>query len=121
MPTSLILVYGRDARLLETRSWVLEQAGYGVVSAMWWNEAEALARSEPLDLAVLCHSLSAEETQAALVALRRLRPKMQRLVLTVGATAITDGQQEAVLSAYDGPRKLLEAVAQLTHGQDAPQ
>ena len=120
MPTSLILVYGRDQRLLETRSWVLEQAGYGVVSAMRWNKAETLASSEPLDLAVLCHSLSTEETQAALAALRQLRPKVQRLVLTVGTTAITDGQQEAVLSAYDGPRKLLEAVERLSHG-DAPQ
>lgn len=121
MSMSSILVYGRDQRLLETRSWVLERAGYRVVLATHLPEAEALAKTETVEVAVLCHSLTAEESRAALLAFRRLRPETQRLVLTVGATAVTDGQQEAVVSAYDGPRRLLEMVARLVRGQEAPQ
>lgn len=118
---SSILVYGRDQRLLETRSWVLERAGYRVVLAMELSEAEALVKTEPVEVAVLCHSLTTEESRAALAAVRRLRPNVRRLVLTVGATAVTDGEQDAVLSAYDGPRKLLEVVERLTREHDAPQ
>ena len=121
MPDSIILVYGRDQRLLETRSWVLEQAGYRVVQAMTLAEAEALAEIDAVDVAVLCHSLSAEECQAALTSLRRLRPHIERLVLTVNATAVSDGEQEAVLSAYEGPRRLLEEVSRLAERQEARQ
>lgn len=121
MSMSSILVYGRDQRLLETRSWVLERAGYRVVLATDLAEAERLAKAEALEVAVLCHSLTAEESRAALTAFRRLRPEMRRLVMTVGVTAVADGQQEAVLSAYDGPRRLLEAVERLTREHVAPQ
>ena len=116
-----ILVLGRDQRLLETRSWVLEQAGYRVVQATELAEAEALTKAEPVTVAVLCHTLSVEECRAALEALPRLRPRIQRLVMTASATDVTDGEQEAVLSAYDGPRRLLETVGRLASEQDAPQ
>ena len=121
MHNSLILGYGRDQRLLETRSWVLEQAGYRVVQAMTLAEVEALAEIDAVAVAMLCHSLSAEESQAALTSLRRLRPDIQRLVLTVNATAVSDGEQEAVLSAYEGPRRLLEEVARMAQRQEARQ
>lgn len=117
---SSILVYGRDQRLLETRSWVLERAGYRVVLALNLAEAEGLARTEPVEVAVLCHSLTANESRAAMVALRRLRPEVRGLVLTVGADVV-DGEQEAVMNIYGGPRKLLETVNQLARGQDAPE
>ena len=122
MSTSSILVYGRDQRLLETRSWVLERAGYRVVQATDLAGAEAHARAEPLGVAVICHTLSTEECRAALSSLRQLQPEARRLVMTAGTTAASDGQQqEAMLSSYDGPRGLLEAVGRLADGQDAPQ
>ena len=67
MLNPLVLVYGHDQRLLETRSWVLEQAGYRTAQAMTLAEAEALAKMNVVEVAVLCHSLSAEESQGALV------------------------------------------------------
>lgn len=121
MSTSPILVYGRDQRLLQTRSWVLEHAGYRVLQAADLREAEAQAKAEPLGVAVICHTLSAEECRAALRMLRRLRPEVQRLVMTASATTVSDGQQEAVLSAYDGPLGLLKTVGRLAGGQDARQ
>ena len=121
MPNPLILVYGRDQRLLETRSWVLEQAGYRTVQAMTLAGAEGLAKMNAAEVAVLCHSLSAEESRGALASLRRLRPEVQRLVLTVNATAVSDGAQEAVLSAYEGPRQLLDEVARLVQRREARQ
>lgn len=116
-----ILVYGRDQRLLETRSWVLEHAGYRVFQAADLQEAETRAEAEPLDVAVICHTLSAEECRAALRMLRRLRPEVQRLVMTASATAAQEGQQEAVLSAYEGPLGLLKTVGRLAGVQDAQQ
>lgn len=121
MCLSSILVYGHDQRLLETRSWVLELAGYRVVQAKNLAEAEARARAEPLDAAVICHTLNAEECREALELLRRLRPETQRLVMTTNSTSVSDGQQEAVVSGYDGPVRLLQEVARLVRGRNTRQ
>lgn len=121
MPMPSILNVGRDQRLLETRSWVLEHAGYRVVRATDLAEVEARLKAELLDVVVVCHTLSAEECRVALQLARRLRPAIQRLVMTASATAVSDGQQEAVLSAYDGPIALVRAVARVAQLGEARQ
>ena len=115
-----ILVYGRDQRLLKTRSWVLEQAGFPVASVTGLADAEQVLQRHPVRVVVLCHTLSAEERLAALIASRRLRPGVQRMVMTADALTIPDEGQEETLSAYDGPRRLITAVQRMVDRHDAP-
>ena len=113
MTPSPILVYGRDARLLETRSWVLQQAGFRVLCVMDLAEMEALVLTEPVRVLVLCHTLSEAERVDALRASARLRPTVQRMVMTANALTVPDEGQEETLSVYDGPRKLIQSVERL--------
>ncbi len=118
--SSSILVYGRDQRLLETRSWVLEQAGFHVQTAMALGEAEQVMGNEPVEVVVLCHTLSSSERVEALAAARRLRPGVQRMVMTADALTLPEDGQEETLSVYDGPRQLIRSVQQLAMRYAAP-
>ncbi|MGI4828914.1 MAG: hypothetical protein ACRYFU_12100, partial [Janthinobacterium lividum] len=80
-PTS-ILVYGRDPSLLDTRRWVLERAGYRVLTAQTLAEARHLAATEPVSVLLLCHGLSAQDCEDALAVADIIRPEMRRLLIT---------------------------------------
>ena len=111
LPT--ILVYGRDHRLLETRGWVLEQAGYRVLTALTLAEVERIAASESIDLLLLCHSLSVEDSEKALIAVSATHPEMKRLLMTANTPLCPIGENDRVLSAFDGPKALAAAVYEL--------
>ncbi len=108
-----ILVYGRDHRLLETRSWVLEQAGYRVLTALTLTEAERIAEIESVGLLLLCHSLSVEDYVNALTAVSTIHPEMKRLLMTANTPLCPLGPDDRVLSAFDGPGALVAAVQEL--------
>ena len=121
MASTLILVYGRDQRLLETRSWVLQQAGFTVTTVMRLEEAELIVAAKPVRVAVLCHTLSREERVLALLAMGRLRPGIKRMVMTADSLVVPDEGQEETLSAFEGPRQLILAVERLAIPDDAPE
>ena len=108
-----ILVYGRDPRLLETRRWVLEKAGYRVFIAQTLTGAEDIATTEPISLLVLCHSLTVVDCQNALAAFDKVKPDMKRLLITANTPLCAHGPQDRVLSAFDGPTGLLAAVSEM--------
>ena len=108
----LILIYGRDAHLLDTRCWVLEQAGYRVLSVSDLSEAQQAAEVEEARVLILCHSLSRADCQAAVEMAEAVAPQMKVLTLTAGKAAYT----EPSLSAFDGPRRLIEEVGKLCAG-----
>lgn len=105
-----ILVYGRDASLLDTRSWVLERAGYRVLTALSLVEAERIAAVEPISLFLLCHSLSVEDCENALTAASTIQPEMKRLLMTANTPLPSLDPNDRVISAFDGPKKLVAAV-----------
>ena len=108
-----ILVYGRDHRLLETRGWVLEQAGYRVLTALTLAEAERIAEIETVGLLLLCHSLSVEDYEKALTAVSTIHPDIKRLLMTANTPLCPLSPDDRVLSAFDGPRALVAAVHEL--------
>jgi DNA-binding NtrC family response regulator len=108
-----ILVYGRDEVLLGTRTMILENAGFRVQSAINYADAEAMIMSGNVSLVVLCHSLTPEDCEAIFKLVSGRNPSVSTLVLTAGASRCSERPPTAILSAFDGPRKLVEAVHKL--------
>jgi len=108
-----VLVYGRDAHLIDTRRWVLEHAGIRATTATEWQDAQRILTAEPIDLFILCHTLSPEESDHAIATAHALRPAMKLLVLTANTPLGSLGRHEKVISAFSGPRTLVAAVETL--------
>ena len=108
----LILIYGRDAHLLDTRGWVLEQAGYRVLRVSSLFQAQQAAEFEDARVLILCHSLSGADCQAAVEMAEAVATQTIVLTLTAGKAAYT----EPSMSAFDGPRRLIEEVGKLCAG-----
>ena len=67
MPPFRILSFGRDSSLLESRATVLSSAGYEVTSVRALPDLVRELDMEYSDAIVLCHSLTENETHAALL------------------------------------------------------
>jgi CheY-like chemotaxis protein len=63
MPHTLVLAIGRDAVLLETRSQVLQAAGYTVIPERSLKKAVARFRDGDFDLVLLCHSIPTQDRE----------------------------------------------------------
>jgi DNA-binding response OmpR family regulator len=114
-----ILVYGHEARLLETRRWVLEKAGFGVQVTMELQELERLTVNQGPDLLILCHTLSVNDCGEVLQRARELRPEMKVLLLTKHFPVSPEGAEVEVLSAFIGPKVLLATVEKVLCGAKA--
>ncbi len=111
--SACILVYGSDDVLLGTRTMVLEKAGYKVFSARETSDLQEILLGRSISLLVLCHSLSSEKCEAAIEFAESRHPVIRCLVLTAGNSPCSERAHDAVLSAFDGPRKLVETVQNL--------
>ena len=109
MPAASILVYGHEARLLVTRRWVLEKAGFAVHATT--DLREAMERVEQgTALLILCHTLSGEDSKRVLAEARGRRPETKVLILTTHRPVEREDDGVEILSAFIGPRVLLAAV-----------
>jgi CheY-like chemotaxis protein len=63
MPHTLVLAVGHDPVLLETRSQVLQGAGYTVIPELSLKKAVARFPEEDFDLVLLCHSIPADDRE----------------------------------------------------------
>jgi|SRR6187402_1503862 len=108
-----VLIYGRDTRLLKTRTWVLEQAGFKVFTTS--NPEEATERIEVslFDLFILCHTLSVTECTDILASAHALRPEMKMLILSNSRSAC-ESKDDPILRVFASPVALLTAVRGLT-------
>jgi len=111
--SAAVLIYGRDHRLLETRRWVLERAGLTVRTTVELSDIEEILASQTIDLFILCHTLSPEESDVVLAKAHTLRPDMKYLVLTANTPLGSLGSREEFVSAFEGPRTLLAVVERL--------
>ena len=85
-PMSSILIYGRDKLLLQTRSWVLEQAGYQVHTTIEEADAARQLRSQPVGVFILCHTLTPDQCTDLLANAHAHRPEVKTLVLAPRAS-----------------------------------
>ena len=115
--TLSILMYGRDAQLLETRRMVLETSGHKVRTTMDLSEIDRIAAFQNFDLLILCHSLSMEQCGRALALAHSRWPSVESLILTAGAAGCTTPLTERVLDAMQGPAKLISTVGQIAKSE----
>ena len=106
-----ILLFGDDTRLVETRAWVFESAGYRTCSTLELKTLETIASREQIDLFILCDSLVPKMRHRAIELIDSKWPSAQRLVLTP-ADALLD-LDETTFPAIEGPRKLIETIHNL--------
>ena len=66
----VILAVGKDPMVLNTRSLILRSAGYIVKSSTSIDEAAALTREVDADMVLLCHSISVQERDWVIRAIR---------------------------------------------------
>ena len=111
--TASILLYGRDARLVETRSWVLEKEGFSVFSAFSLTDLQKTAAEQQVDLFLLCDSLDIELRSSALSLIHSNWPDAKRLVLAPASLPAGTELTEKVFPAMEGPGKLVEAIRTL--------
>ncbi len=115
MPNSaLILVYGSDLRLMETRRWVLEKADFEVLTALNFTDVCQILSAENVDLFILCHTLSAKDRDTVLSFAHSARPEMKVLVMDGITSGFRAGINGTVLSAFANPRFLISTVRKMT-------
>ena len=110
---STILIYGRDASLIETRRWVLEHAQCQVLTTFDLAGLNEAIRSQHIDLFILCHSLTRVEAESALSVAHLLRPEMKNLVMTAEPAIWPEFSQDTILTAFVDPQTLISTTTKL--------
>jgi DNA-binding NtrC family response regulator len=113
MDQPVILIFGRDSTLLETRGWILERTGALILSAASLLETEQIAAQYSISLLVICHSVSQEDCEHLLTAINQIQPNVKKLLMTANTSLGPLGQEERTLSAFAGPAALLDTVQTL--------
>lgn len=108
-----ILLYGANARLLETRRMVLEKSGFQVYATTQLRELEKLMSAVPFELFIVGHTLSSEQRANGLTAARTLRPEMKILLLVEDSSVHYEQRNYDVLSYPDGPKALIAAARKI--------
>jgi CheY-like chemotaxis protein len=111
-----ILLFGKDAMLLQTRRWLLERSGYVVRTASDLTELDRMSAEGPVDLLILCHSLSVEEAALAEAVVSSRYARVKILALVIGTSRRGDALHAATVATNEGPAGLLLRVESLTSG-----
>ena len=108
-----ILIYGRDASLIETRRWVLEHELCQVLTTLTLAAVNEALRSQHIDLFILCHSLTRAEAESALSLAHLLRPDIKNLVMTAEPAIWPEFAQDTILTAFVDPQTLIATTTRL--------
>ena len=110
MPHTLVLAVGHDPVLLETRSQVLQAAGYTVVSELSLKKAVARYLEGDFDLVLLCHSIPAKNREL-LTKLLREHTSCTPIVSVSSSLSALDSFADATIG--NDPKELLVGLREL--------
>jgi hypothetical protein len=116
-----VLIYGKDERLLDTRSMILEKCGYRVRVALKLSDIASVGIAEDLRLLIFCHTVSLEECGRAIALCQVRWPAARTLFLSVGGMACETSLSSEVLDALDGPAKLISTVGRIIASEHVSQ
>lgn len=108
-----ILLYGRDAHLLELRKWFLHSLGYRVYTAMTLAEFSAIPASPQISLITLCHTLSERECPAVIASASARWPEIKSLTLPRDVLRSASAVRDKTMHPIDAPTHLLTRVGEL--------
>lgn len=112
-PLPPIVVFGRDPGLLKTRRWVLEHAGFAVLTASDLADTERLILAERPDLLILCHSVPPEQCREAVALVHAALAPIKIIVMSAGTETCPVGEQDEAVSSFAGPRALVAVVERM--------
>lgn len=112
MPYVIILAVGYDPLVLETRSRVLQSAGYLVTSVLSSKQAIAQFLEGDFDLVVLCHSIPEKERQRLVSVIREHSSRTPIIFISSGL-----GQRDpsADVTIESDPKDLLSGLRAVLH------
>lgn len=109
---SVLLHFGHDGLLSETRALVLEEAGYEVVLAHSGKDALTVLRNRSVAVVLVCHSVPPDEAQAVLAEMKRLRPQVPIVVVHVGGLTQPERRYaDGFVDGLRGPDHLLARIS----------
>ena len=108
-----VLIYGHDARTLESRKWVLQSCGYRALSVRSIAALNRVPLTPPIDLLVLCHTLTAKECENAIAHANLRWPNVKELILVRHNAREVSPVPANVHQALDAKDPLLSMVGQL--------
>jgi DNA-binding response OmpR family regulator len=106
-PPSILSVSSYQS-LLQTREWVLKQAGFDVISARNFTEAISHCRNRAFNVVIMCDSLPLQQKQVLIDAARKHR-HTHVIALFMRGDRLLAGVDYA-LEALQGPEKLIEII-----------
>jgi hypothetical protein len=117
----MILLLGQDARLVQTRGWVLEKSGFRICTTLLLDEIKELAERETIDLFLLCDSLLPKSRMQALAMIHTYWPRAKRIVLSPTSSSGEFEFADVVFPAAEGPRKLVAMIHNLMTSGVSPE
>jgi hypothetical protein len=108
-----IVLFGHDARILDSRKWALHGLGYRVLSVMNLADLDRVPATPAIDLLVLCHTLSAKESAQAVAQASARWPAIKKLALVRDPAKRPSRIMGQVRQTLDGPARLLATVSEL--------
>jgi hypothetical protein len=105
-----VLLFGQDARLVETRGWVLRKTGFQIHTALTLSDLDLIATQVTIDLFVLCDSLSSATRTQTVAFIRSRWPLAKRLIFEPSISTEMLDSRESIFCAFDGPRELITAI-----------
>ncbi len=106
MSRGLILSVGTRSDLLATRNRVLESYGYIVVPAYTPEQAMDQLRESDFDVAILCHTLGADDRERLIGAMKKAKPLMPVLTVESGGYSQRPELADEAVAGIDGPEAL---------------
>jgi DNA-binding response OmpR family regulator len=113
----IILNISSEASLLQTRTAILEQAGFSVISASDYRQVVAACESQALNLAIIGHSLDVNERKRVASTIRDKCPNVPVVALYKLGKGEVDGIGDYALPA-DDPAMLLTMITRIIREGD---
>ncbi len=108
-----IVMYGLDPDLLESRCLVLEAAGYLVCLCTKLIDVTHVIQTKKVDLLILCHSLSFEQSRDAATAMRALWPDIKILSLNNKGLTSHSAMKFETINDFLGPEVLITKISHI--------